>query len=412
MARVYPFRAVRPQPAQAEAVAAVPYDVVDREEAAALAANRPHSFLHVSRAEIDLPAQTDPYDELVYRTAAANFRRMLEHGLLLQDDTPGLYVYRLRMGSHEQTGLAACFDLDEYERGVIVRHERTRRDKEDDRTRHILEVAAQTGPVFLTYPASAAVDSLVAAAASGQPLADFTADDGVHHTTWRVPDDAVPAIITAFETVPRVYIADGHHRAASALRARNAIRSKRGSTGPLEADRFLAVAFPHTQTRILPYHRVVKDLDGYTPDTFLAALRSRTRVAPGRQEPGGEGRVSMYLAGQWHEITLEPAPPDAQPAERLDVTLLQQQVLEPVLRIGDPRTDPRIGFVGGIRGAAELERLVERGDAAVAFAMHPISVDELIAISDAGGIMPPKSTWFEPKLRDGLLTHVIESGPR
>ena len=408
MARVYPFRAVRPHAGQAAAVAAVPYDVVNRDEAAALAAGRPLSFLHVSRAEIDLPAQADPYADIVYRTAAENFRRMRDGGPLLQDESPGLYVYRLRMGSHEQTGLAACFDLDEYENGTIVRHERTRPDKEDDRTRHMLEVAAQTGPVFLTYPAAGEVDARVAAATAGEPLADFTAEDGVRHTTWRVPDATVPALLDAFAAIPRVYIADGHHRAASAQRARRAIRAARPAGGALEADRVLAVAFPHTQTRILPYHRVVRDLDGQTPERFLAAVRDRCRVAPGGESPASEGRVSMYLDGHWHEITLEPAGAGAPAAERLDVARLHRQVLQPLLRIGDPRTDGRIAFVGGIRGAAELRRLVESGAAAVAFAMHPVGVDQLMTISDAGGIMPPKSTWFEPKLRDGLLTHVIE----
>jgi len=408
MARVYPFRAVRPHTGQAEAVADVPYDVVTRDEAAALAAARPLSFLHVTRAEVDLPSVTDPYADIVYRTAAGNFSRMREGGPLLQDDTPGLYVYRLRMGSHEQTGLAACFDLDEYERGAIVRHERTRRDKEDDRTRHILEVAAQTGPVFLAYPAAPDVDALVAAATTGEPLADFTAEDGVRHTTWRVSHQAVQPLVDAFDAISRVYIADGHHRAASAQRARQAIRNGRADTGPLEADRFLGVAFPHSQTQILPYHRIVKDLDGYTPRGFLDALREQGRVAPGREAPGAKGRVSMYLDGGWHEIVLNPAPAGAPAEERLDVALLHDQVLHPLLKIGDPRTDPRIGFVGGLRGAEELRRLVESGAAAAAFALHPISVGELMEISDGGGIMPPKSTWFEPKLRDGLLTHVIE----
>jgi uncharacterized protein (DUF1015 family) len=407
MARVYPFQAVRPVPSQAAAVAAVPYDVVNRDEAAALAAGRPLSFLHVSRAEIDLPSESNPYSDDVYRRAAENFRRMRSSGPLVQDEAPALYVYRLRMGSHEQTGLAACFDLDEYESGAIVKHERTRRDKEDDRTRHIIEVGAQTGPVFLAYPAASDLDALIARAASGPPLADFVAEDGVGHTTWRVPEADLPAIVDAFQAVPRVYIADGHHRAASALRARDAVRRAHAGRA-LEADRFLGVAFPHTQTRILPYHRVAKDLDGHTSSGFLDALRERCAVSPGTEAPRSAGRVAMYLQGQWYDVALKPAPATAPAADRLDVELLQKQVLEPLLKIDDPRTNRRIEFVGGIRGAAELTRLVDGGAAAVAFALHPVSIDQLMDIADAGGIMPPKSTWFEPKLRDGLLTHVIE----
>lgn len=407
MASVFPFRAVRPVPENAAAVAAVPYDVVSREEAARLAEGRPLSFLHVSRAEIDLPTETNPYSDAVYQTAARNFDRLKTSVPLVQEDTPSLYLYRLTMGSHEQTGLAACFSLDEYEQGSIVRHERTRKDKEDDRTRHLLELSAQTGPVFLTYPADADIDRITDAVTAGAPLMDFAAEDGIRHTIWRVPDREVARLVAAFGRVPRLYIADGHHRAASAWRAREAAREGRHAGGASEADVFLAVAFPHVETQILPYHRVVKDLNGYTPDTFLDALKDCCRVAPGGETPSRKGLVTMYLGGRWYEVSLGEPPAHAPAADRLDVSRLQDQVLRPLLHVEDPRVDRRIDFVGGIRGAAELRRLVETGAAAVAFALHPVSVDELMAISDAGGIMPPKSTWFEPKLRDGLLVHMI-----
>jgi uncharacterized protein (DUF1015 family) len=309
------------------------------------------------------------------------------------------------MGSHEQTGIAGCFSLAEYEDGTIARHEKTRKDKEDDRTRHILELSAQSGPVFLTFPASAAVDALTRKVTSEQPIIDFTADDGIRHTIWRVSDDARSALVDAFAVMPRLYIADGHHRAASALRARDALR-ERGSVSR-DAESLLAVAFPHNQTQLLPYHRIVKDLDGHTPATLLQALRERSHVAPGSDVPAGRGRVSMYLDGRWYQFTLAEPSPTADAADRLDVSLLHEQVLRPLLKVGDPRSDRRMDFVGGIRGSQELVRLVEEGTAAVAFAMHPVAVTELMTIADAGGIMPPKSTWFEPKLRDGLLIHVI-----
>jgi uncharacterized protein (DUF1015 family) len=404
MATLVPFRALRPRPDVAAEVAAVPYDVVNADEARTLAEGKPLSFLHVSRAEIDLDPGTNPYDDLVYQTAASNFERLRLDAPLEQEEAPSLYFYRLRMGEHEQTGVAGGFSVDEYERDVIRKHERTRKDKEDDRTRHIVELRAQTGPVFLTYPAAGAVDAIAGRVTATQPLFDFTAEDGVRHTIWRLPDADVPALVQAFAAIPLLYIADGHHRAASAMRARQAMRSNGGAD---DADTFLAVAFPHDQTQILPYHRVVKDLGGRSAAEFLAALRQQGDVREGTPEPSGPGEVSMYLDGRWYAIHLAPAAPDASAADRLDVARLHEQVLAPLLGIGDIRTDKRIDFVGGIRGPRELQRLVDGGRAAIAFAMHPVSVADLMAISDAGGIMPPKSTWFEPKLRDGLLTHLI-----
>lgn len=405
MADLFPFRALRPTPASAAQVAAVPYDVVNAEEAAALAEGNPLSFLHVSRAEIDLPAETDHYSDAVYAKAVENFQLLRARAPLVVESEPSVYVYRLHMGSHLQTGIAACFSGDEYDRELIKKHERTRRDKEDDRTRHMMGLRAQTGPVFLTYRKQAAIDAVVARTVAGSPLFDFSAPDGVQHTVWRVAAADTSRLIDGFATVPALYIADGHHRAASAARVRRLLSD--AGEPPGERDRFLAVAFPDDQVQILPYNRVIRDLAGHTPDAFLAALRQTMAVKDGPAAPSRKGDVAMFLDGRWYTLVVGDAPTGADAAARLDVSRLQDAVLTPLLGIGDVRTDKRIDFVGGARGSAELERLVNSGQHAVAFAMFPVSVDDLIAISDAGGIMPPKSTWFEPKLRDGLLSHLI-----
>jgi uncharacterized protein (DUF1015 family) len=407
MARVYPFRALRPTPDHAAAVAAVPYDVVNVDEARALANGNPFSFLRVSRAELELPADTNPYDDLVYATAVRNFERLRRDAPLVVEDAPSQYFYKLRMGEHEQTGIAVCFSVDEYEADVIRKHERTRKDKEDDRTRHMLDLRAQTGPVFLTYPPSGAIDGIARRTITSSPLFDFVAPDEVRHTIWRVSSADGRELVDAFRQIPSLYIADGHHRAASAMRARQDLRTQAGHAQPIEADTFLGVAFPSDQVRILPYHRVVKDLAGHTPASLLDAVRARLTVSPGTDTPSKPGEVAMYLDGRWHTLALVPASPDAAAADRLDVARLHDQVLAPVLRIGDVRVDKRIDFVGGIRGPRGLQELVEAGRAAVAFAMYPVGIADLMAIADSGGIMPPKSTWFEPKLRDGLLSHLI-----
>ena len=405
MAVVQPFRALRPPRESAAEVSSVPYDVVNTEEARQLAADNPLSFLHVTRSEIDLPAGTDPYSSQVYDKARANFAALRTRAPLLVEGEPSLYFYRLRMGGHEQTGLAACFSLDEYDRDLIKKHERTRRDKEDDRTRHMIELRAQTGVVFLTYRSSDEIDRLCRAATADPPLYDFRAADGVHHSVWKVNAQEAAAIVDAFRRVPALYIADGHHRAASAARARAELR---GTEGPGEADWFIAVAFPDDQAQILPYNRIVKDLGGMSDGQFLAELRQRFAVQEGTPQAGRKGLVAMYLGGTWYSIDLSRVrPADASRAASLDVALLQQAVLEPLLKIGDIRTDKRIDFVGGARGHAALEHAVDEGQAAVAFALHPVTMDDLMSIADQGGIMPPKSTWFEPKLRDGLLVHVI-----
>jgi uncharacterized protein (DUF1015 family) len=411
MALIRPFRALRPAPEAASRVASVPYDVVSTDEARAIATGNPLSFLHVTRSEIDLPPGTDPYSAAVYAQAARNLEELKRAAPLVLEAEPALYFYRLRMGAHEQTGLAAAYSLDEYDRDLIKKHERTRRDKEDDRTRHIAETRAQTGVVFLTYPASAAVGEVAGRVSAGPPLYDLTAEDGVRHTVWKVIGPDMQALVSAFAAMPALYIADGHHRAASAARVRQQVPA---------ADTFLAVAFPDDQVQILAYNRVVKDLRGQSPEQFLEALRARGSVREGTPTPARQGIVSMYLAGKWHELELAsfrltPDAPSSAPqassaadrAAALDVSGLQQQVIEPLLGIADVRTDKRIDFIGGARGTSALEALVDSGQAAVAFSLYPVSVRDLIAIADAGGIMPPKSTWFEPKLRDGLLVQLL-----
>ena len=458
--RIRPFRALRPTPSAAAAVACVPYDVVTTDAARALAADAPLSFLRVTRAEIDLGPDVDPHDPVVYATARANLARLRHEAPLVVEDEPALYVYRLRDGDHEQTGLAGCFPLDDYDGGAIRRHERTRRDKEDDRTRHMAAVEAQTGIVFLAYRRRAAIDDLVAAVRTGAPLFDFEAPDGVRHTVWRATAGQTADLVDGFAAVPALYIADGHHRAASAARARRELAGRGADgAGPAARDHFVAVAFPDRETRILPYNRTVSDLAGAGPEEFLAAVAARLPVAPADAATPGKGAVAMYVDGRWHRVGLTPAvgdgapapgagggapdrgtggasdrgtggasdrgtggasDPDAggasgpgagsgasDPAAALDAARLQALLLEPVLRVEDIRTDPRVRFVGGVHGTGELERLVDSGEAAVAFSLAAVTMDELLAVSDAGGIMPPKSTWFEPKLRDGLLTHLI-----
>jgi uncharacterized protein (DUF1015 family) len=408
MASIHPFRALRPAPAAAPQVSSVPYDVVSTDDARQLAEGNPLSFLHVTRSEIDLPAGTDPYSSAVYEQARENFQALRGKAPLVLDSRPALYVYRLRMGEHEQTGLAGCFSIDEYEQDVIKKHERTRRDKEDDRTRHMVELRAQTGVVFLTYRASAEVDAEARRVTAAQPLYDFTAPDGVQHTLWRAEVDETRALVATFSRIPALYIADGHHRAASAARARAALLTRVGDGDAADAEAFIAVAFPHNQVQILPYNRTVKDLSGRSPEEFLALVAERFPVADGPATPRHRGEVSMYLAGRWQVIDLSRArTQDDSRASSLDVALLQRHVLEDLLGIGDIRTDKRVDFVGGARGAQALEEAVGSGRAAVAFSLYPVKVEDLMSIADDGGIMPPKSTWFEPKLRDGLLIHLI-----
>ena len=410
MAIIRPFRALRPRPADAAHVAAVPYDVVTTDEARGLAADNPLSFLRVSRPELELAPDTDPHGDEVYRRAVENFDRLKARALVV-DDEPGLYLYRLRQGDHEQTGLAACFSLDEYDRDVIKKHERTRRDKEDDRTRHMIALGAQTGPVFLTYRSVASVEEIVARETVAAPLFDFEAGDGVRHTIWRVTTGARDALAEAFAGIPSLYIADGHHRAASAARARQEIGDRPSANRPLSGDAdattFLAVAFPDRQVKILPYNRTVKELNGLDRGAFIGAVGERFITTEGAAAPESPGEIAMYHEGKWTRLRPRTPPDRSDAIGSLDVSVLQEQLLEPVLGIADIRTDKRIEFVGGARGSAELERLVDSGRAAAAFSLYPVTVAQLMAVADTGAIMPPKSTWFEPKLRDGLLIHLI-----
>lgn len=410
MAIVKPFRALRPHPEQAAAVSAVPYDVVNTAEARAMATGSPLSFLHVSRPEIDLPDGTNIYADEVYEKAKSNFVALTATAPLLVEDAPSFYLYRLRMGDREQTGLVASCSVDEYDTDIIRKHERTRPDKEDDRTRHILTIRAQTGPVFLTYRAEKRVSSLLEPLTLATPLFDFVAADGIAHTIWQVPTEVNAQLAEAFQAVPLLYIADGHHRAKSASRAREALQAQNAQhTGDEEYNFFQCVIFPDNQLQILPYNRVVKDLNEQTPEAFLEALHFSFHVTEtAAPAPTEHGHYSMFLGGQWYGLKLKPeATRPLSVIDRLDVSVLQDRLLAPILGIADPRTDKRIDFIGGIRGTAELERLVNEGHAAVAFSMFATSLDELMMVSDANEIMPPKSTWFEPKLRDGLLSHLI-----
>jgi len=402
MASVLPFAAVLADKHAAQ-VATLPYDVMNRSEAAAMAKGNPLSFLRVTRSEIDLPEEVNPYDGAVYAKAAETWQEFRKT-TLRRDDVESYYVYSLVMNGRRQTGVVATPTVDDYDRDIIRKHERTRKEKEDDRTRHISTLRAQTGPVFLTYRDDDAIDAIVARTMTGAPLFDFTASDGIRHSGWRVAATDTAAMRQAFAKVPVLYIADGHHRAASASRTKAALTA---AGKPGRSDRFLTVIFPAGQLRILPYNRLVFDLHGLTPAAFKAELTKIAQVKPATSAtPDRPGTVCMYLEKTWWtlEFAMDPA---ASPIDALDVSILQNRVLQPLLGIDDPRTSQRIDFVGGIRGVGELEQRVNSGGAAVAFSMYPTTVEQLMAIADAGQVMPPKSTWFEPKLRDGLFVHEI-----
>lgn len=410
MSTIKPFRALRPLPERAAEVAAVPYDVVNTEEARALAGDNPLSFLRVSRPEIEMPEGVNIYADEVYAKAAANFDRLIEQGPMTIEDDPSFYLYRLVMAGRAQTGLVALCSIDEYDDDTIRKHERTRKDKEDDRTRHMLALSAQTGPVFLTHRPNAAVKELARKIISTEPLFDFMAPDEIAHTIWRAPVEMNQALIEAFGQIPLLYIADGHHRAKSASRARETLRSQNPDhRGDEEYNFFQCVIFPSDELRILPYNRAVKDLNHYSPEDFLKEVGAEFEVTPDADpRPTRPNHFSMYLDGRWYGLKLRrEATQRIKLADRLDASILQDELLAPILGVQDIRTDKRIEFIGGVRGTQELERLVNSGRFAVAFSLYPTSLDELMEISDAGEIMPPKSTWFEPKLRDGLLSHLI-----
>ncbi len=409
MPLIKPFRGLRPLTARAADVAAPPYDVLSSQEARALAADKPWSFLHISKPEIDLPPAIDPYSPEVYAKGAANLAHMLAAGVLRRDATPCYYAYRLTMGGHQQTGLVVAASVAAYDAGRIRRHELTRPDKEDDRVRQIEALNAQTGPVLLAHPACAEVDAILAAAATAAPAADLVADTGVRHTVWAIEDAAaLERIGTCFEALPALYIADGHHRSAAASRVAAARRAPQA--GASAADYFLAVSFPAAQMQILCYNRVVRDLAGLSRDQFLRRVAEAFSVEPeaGAVQPATHGELGLYLPGQWHRLHIRAERIPADPVGRLDVSLLSDQLLAPILGIKDLRTDKRVEFVGGIRGTQELEQRVASGEMAAAFSMHATSMADLMAVTDARQIMPPKSTWFEPKLADGLVSHLLE----
>ncbi|MBI3869459.1 MAG: DUF1015 domain-containing protein [Verrucomicrobia bacterium] len=404
MATVNPFPALRPKPELASQVCELPYDVMSSEEAREMALGNPLSFLHVSKPEIDLPPGVDLYSAEVYAQGKANFGRLIQEGVLVQDPTPCLYLYRQVMGRHSQVGIVAAASCREYQQSIVKKHELTRIDKEDDRVRHIEALNSQTGPVFLTYRAAPAIDALVARRTQETPGIDFTAKDGVRHTTWTINDEPTIRILReAFAGVPYLYIADGHHRSAAAARVFESRKGTGHSAG------FLSVIFPHNQMQILPYNRALKDLNGLSAQTMLEKLDGVFMVgAKGSSKPSRKHELSIYMAGEWRTLHFRPTFASTQdPIEKLDVTLLQKYVLAPLFGIDDPRTSKRIHFVGGIRGTAELEKLVNSGECACAFSMFPTGIEDLMAIADAGGIMPPKSTWFEPKLRDALFCHML-----
>ncbi|MBE6381925.1 MAG: DUF1015 domain-containing protein [Lentisphaerae bacterium] len=395
---IRPFAAVRPNAGDAALVAAVPYDVVDTAEAKALASGNPKSFLHVSRPEIDLAPGTDCSSPEAYAQAKKALDALVSNGTLLRDPEPKFYAYRQTMGSHSQTGIVATFDTQDYLAGILKQHEKTRKDKEDDRTRHIETLQAHTGPAFLTYRDDRAIDEIVRAACREAPLYDFVAPDGIGHTVWEIGAASscmADELVELFARIPVAYIADGHHRSAAASR----YAKERNFEG--ESRWFMAVIFPASQLKILAYNRYVADLNGLSDDQFLAKVAENFKIGE-----KGERNCRMYFRGKWTDLSWS-IPADADVVSKLDVSYLQDRLLAPVLGIGDPRTDARIAFMGGIRGDAELQSKVDSGEAAVAFAMEPVSVEEMMSIADAGAIMPPKSTWFEPKLRSGLFVHTV-----
>lgn len=403
--RIRAFQGLVPVPALASEVACVPYDVVNATEAAALAQGKPKSLLHVDRAEIDLPANTDHYSEAVYQKARENFLGLQREGTLVRETEPCLYIYQQQMGSHRQRGLVAVCNVEDYDAELIKKHEKTRKDKEDDRTHLIDTLSANTGPVFLTYRDEKSVTALVDTKVKEKPLHDFTAPDGIRHTVWRIAGGA--DWVKAFGAVPVTYIADGHHRAASAARVARLRRQKNPQhTGQEDYNWFLCVLFPASELKILPYNRIVLDLNGRTPAALENEVKAKFGLEPNASaSPEGVGEVSMYLQGKWSGLKC-PTDAKADPVARLDVSVLQDKLLAPILGIDDPRTSKRIDFVGGIRGTGELTKRVDT-DGGVAFSMYPVTIDQLMDIADAGQIMPPKSTWFEPKLRSGLFIHTF-----
>lgn len=413
MAFIKPFKAVRPKKELAEKVAALPYDVMNTEEAIQMAAGNEVSFLHISRPEIDLPREIDVHSEPVYVKGRENLEKFLGEGVLLQDDTERYYVYRQKMGNITQTGLVVCAGVDDYQTGTIKKHELTRADKEEDRVMHIDALNANDEPVFYTYRNDPAITAAIDRVTKGEPLYDFTTDDGVSHALWDIADPKlVDSLTKSFAAIPTLYVADGHHRSAAASRVRDLRKSANPNhTGSEEYNYFLTVIFPDNEMTIMPYNRVVKDLNGRGVAEFMARVGERFEVTPvsGALSPGQRHQFGMYLGGKWYELLpREDSFPENDPVASMDVSILQDNLLSPVLGVRNPRTDQRIHFVGGIRGVEELERVVNSGEYMVAFSLFPTSIEELMSLADEDKIMPPKSTWFEPKLRSGLFIHLLD----
>ncbi len=413
MSTIRPFKAFRPRPEFAGEVASPPYDVLNSDEARQQAAGHPYSFLHVGKPEIDLDPSIDPHDLIVYEKGKENLRRLIDQKILVDDPMPFLYVYAQTMEGRTQYGLVGCASVEEYWNGIIKKHELTRKDKEEDRCRHVNITGAHSGPAFLIYPDHPEIDALISEVISAAPENDHIAADGIRHRCWVIRNTAsVEKIVLIFQSIPRLYIADGHHRTAAASRVgRERAKANPNHTGDEEYNFFLAVYFPASQLRILAYNRVVKDLNGLTEEEFLNKVSAHfsVRKSSAAVRPGKKGDAGMYLGGRWYTLTTDPALlSDADPTERLDVTILQQYLLDPILGVRDPRVDKRIDFVGGIRGLEELEKRVDSGEMKVAFSMYPTLIQELLAIADEDKVMPPKSTWFEPKLRDGLFVHFFQ----
>ena len=411
MALVLPFRAVRPQRRFVAQVAALPYDVMTRDEARIAVRGNPLSFMHVEKSEIDVPDSTKSNDVLIYQTARTNFNKMLEEGTLMQDKSSCFYIYRQQMGTQIQTGITAVVMSREYDEGKIKKHELTRQDKEEDRINHVNTVDAQTGPVFLTYQASERINSLVAKVVATKPEYDFTAEDGVIHTVWQVSEASqIEEIKKEFTAIEALYIADGHHRAAAASAVAKMRRQKENPAAIQEYEKVLAVLFPHDQLKVMDYNRAVQDLNGLTPDEFKEKISSRFNISENfsAKAPQKFHDFGMYLQGTWYRLAIKDGVyDDRDPVARLDAAILQEHLLGPVLGINDPRTDERIKFIGGIRGMAELEKLVDKDGYAVAFSLYPTTIEQVMQVADAGAIMPPKSTWFEPKLRSGMFVHKL-----
>lgn len=406
MPLIRPFAGLRPVPARAEEVVAPPYDVLNSAEARERAKGKPWSFLHISKAEIDLPEDIDPYDPAVYAKSAENLQKMLDEGILIRDSKDCYYAYRLIMNGHSQIGLVAAASVADYDTNRIRKHEYTRPAKEDDRVRQIEALNAQTGPVLLAYKSQPDMDAILANVAKTEPLVDVTADDGVQHTFWIIDDeDTIAKISAGFDAMDAIYIADGHHRSASASR----VAKTKGGDGKQNSDYFLSVIYPHNQMKILDYNRVIKDLNGLSKDELLKKLAGKFEVHAEKTavSPSKPAEFGMYVDGQWYRLNINADLIPNDPVASLDVSLLADNLIEPILGISDPRTDNRIDFVGGIRGLGELEKRVNSGEMAIAFSLYPTRMEALMAVADANEVMPPKSTWFEPKLADGLVSHVL-----